>query len=195
MRAVIEGSCAAALPAVRAGPLLPRGDAGALRPRRAGPAPRRAGAGARVRVTPVFARSGGSIPIVAEMRRAATRSSSAGFGPARRRAARAGESYALASLAWGEAAARELYLALRLAVRGLIRRAGDPLLPEPLLEHAAVGGAVRVEGAVAERKAQRRASGARPGPSSRLRRSAGSPSSLPDVLGDICSRLRAKRSS
>ena len=59
--------------------------------------------------------------------------------------------------AWGEAAARELYLALASLAARLIGRAREPLLREPLLEHAAVVRRAQVEGAVAEREAQRRA--------------------------------------
>jgi acetylornithine deacetylase/succinyl-diaminopimelate desuccinylase-like protein len=63
-------------------------------------------------VTPVFARSGGSIPIVAEMAARGYPVIVGGFGLPDDALHAPDESYALASLAWGEAAARELYLAL-----------------------------------------------------------------------------------
>jgi acetylornithine deacetylase/succinyl-diaminopimelate desuccinylase-like protein len=61
-------------------------------------------------VEPVFARSGGSIPIVAEMAARGYPVIVSGFGLPDDRIHAPDESYALASLAWGEAAAIELYL-------------------------------------------------------------------------------------
>ena len=63
-------------------------------------------------VAPVFARSGGSIPIVAEMAARGYPVIVGGFGLPEDALHAPDESYALASLAWGEAASRELYLAL-----------------------------------------------------------------------------------
>ncbi len=63
-------------------------------------------------VEPVFARSGGSIPIVAEMAARGYPVIVSGFGLPQDRIHAPDESYALASLAWGEAAAIELYRAL-----------------------------------------------------------------------------------
>ena len=63
-------------------------------------------------VAPVFARSGGSIPIVAEMAARGYPVIVGGFGLPDDALHAPDESYALTSLAWGEAAARELYLAL-----------------------------------------------------------------------------------
>jgi len=63
-------------------------------------------------VTPVFARSGGSIPIVAEMAARGYPVIVSGFGLPEDRIHAPDESYALASLTWGEAAAIELYRAL-----------------------------------------------------------------------------------
>jgi acetylornithine deacetylase/succinyl-diaminopimelate desuccinylase-like protein len=60
-------------------------------------------------VQPVFARSGGSIPIVAEMAARGYPVIVSGFGLPEDRIHAPDESYALASLAWGEAAAVELY--------------------------------------------------------------------------------------
>ena len=62
-------------------------------------------------VQPVFMRSGGSIPIVAEMAARGYPVIVGGFGLPDDRLHAPDESYALASLAWGEAAARELYRA------------------------------------------------------------------------------------
>jgi acetylornithine deacetylase/succinyl-diaminopimelate desuccinylase-like protein len=62
-------------------------------------------------VQPVFARSGGSIPIVAEMAARGYPVIVGGFGLPDDRIHAPDESYALASLAWGEAAAIELYRA------------------------------------------------------------------------------------
>ena len=61
---------------------------------------------------PVFMRSGGSIPIVAEMAARGYPVIVGGFGLPDDAIHAPNESYALASLEWGEAAARELYLAL-----------------------------------------------------------------------------------
>jgi acetylornithine deacetylase/succinyl-diaminopimelate desuccinylase-like protein len=63
-------------------------------------------------VEPVFQRSGGSIPIVAEMAARGYPVIVGGFGLPEDALHAPDESYALASLAWGEAAARELYVAL-----------------------------------------------------------------------------------
>ena len=63
-------------------------------------------------VEPVFARSGGSIPIVAEMAARGYPVIVSGFGLPDDRIHAPDESYALASLAWGQAAAVELYRAL-----------------------------------------------------------------------------------
>jgi acetylornithine deacetylase/succinyl-diaminopimelate desuccinylase-like protein len=63
-------------------------------------------------VEPVFARSGGSIPIVAEMAARGYPVIVSGFGLPEDRIHAPDESYALASLEWGEAAAIELYRAL-----------------------------------------------------------------------------------
>ena len=57
-------------------------------------------------------RSGGSIPIVAEMAARGYPVIVGGFGLPDDAIHAPNESYALASLEWGEAAARELYLAL-----------------------------------------------------------------------------------
>jgi acetylornithine deacetylase/succinyl-diaminopimelate desuccinylase-like protein len=62
-------------------------------------------------VKPVFARSGGSIPIVAEMAARGYPVIVSGFGLPDDRIHAPDESYALASLEWGEAAAIELYRA------------------------------------------------------------------------------------
>ncbi len=62
-------------------------------------------------VIPIFMRSGGSIPIVAEMAERGYPVIVGGFGLPEDRLHAPDESYALASLAWGEAAARELYKA------------------------------------------------------------------------------------
>jgi len=61
---------------------------------------------------PAFARSGGSIPIVAEMAARGYPVIVSGFGLPGDAIHAVDESYALASLAWGEAASRELYRAL-----------------------------------------------------------------------------------
>ncbi len=61
---------------------------------------------------PVFVRSGGSIPIVAEMAARGYPVIVGGFGLPDDAIHAPDESYALRSLEWGEAAARELYLAL-----------------------------------------------------------------------------------
>jgi acetylornithine deacetylase/succinyl-diaminopimelate desuccinylase-like protein len=61
---------------------------------------------------PVFIRSGGSVPIVAEMSACGYPVIVAGFGLAEDEIHAPNESYALRSLEWGEAAARELYTAL-----------------------------------------------------------------------------------
>jgi len=61
---------------------------------------------------PVFMRSGGSIPIVAEMAARGYPVIVSGFGLPEDRIHAPDESYALASLQWGEAAATELYRAL-----------------------------------------------------------------------------------
>jgi acetylornithine deacetylase/succinyl-diaminopimelate desuccinylase-like protein len=61
---------------------------------------------------PAFSRSGGSIPIVAEMAARGYPVIVGGFGLPGDQIHAVDESYALASLAWGEAAARELYRAL-----------------------------------------------------------------------------------
>ena len=61
---------------------------------------------------PVFTRSGGSIPIVAEMAARGYPVIVGGFGLPEDAIHAPNESYALRSLEWGEAAARELYLAL-----------------------------------------------------------------------------------
>jgi len=113
MRAVIEGLVRGALPAGAeldlsfhvATPVLFDPDEPALR--LAAQALERA-----CGVTPVFARSGGSIPIVAEMAARGYPVIVGGFGLPDDALHAPDESYALASLAWGEAAARELYLAL-----------------------------------------------------------------------------------
>jgi acetylornithine deacetylase/succinyl-diaminopimelate desuccinylase-like protein len=63
-------------------------------------------------VPPVFQRSGGSIPIVAEMAERGYPVIVGGFGLPEDALHAPDESYALASLDWGEAASRELYLAL-----------------------------------------------------------------------------------
>jgi acetylornithine deacetylase/succinyl-diaminopimelate desuccinylase-like protein len=59
-----------------------------------------------------FLRTGGTIPIVAEMAARGYPVIVGGFGLPDDALHAPDESYALASLAWGEAAARELYLAL-----------------------------------------------------------------------------------
>jgi acetylornithine deacetylase/succinyl-diaminopimelate desuccinylase-like protein len=72
-------------------------------------------AGALRRATghePAFLRSGGSIPIVAEMAARGYPVIVSGFGLPQDALHAPDESYALHSLEWGEAAARELYLAL-----------------------------------------------------------------------------------
>lgn len=61
---------------------------------------------------PVFVRTGGSIPIVAEMAARGYPVIVSGFGLPGDAVHAPDESYALRSLEWGEAAARELYLAL-----------------------------------------------------------------------------------
>ncbi len=61
---------------------------------------------------PAFVRSGGSIPVVAEMAARGYPVIVGGFGLPGDAVHAPDESYALQSLAWGEAAARELYLAL-----------------------------------------------------------------------------------
>jgi acetylornithine deacetylase/succinyl-diaminopimelate desuccinylase-like protein len=61
---------------------------------------------------PAFARSGGSIPIVAEMAARGYPVIVGGFGLPGDAIHAVDESYALASLEWGEAASRELYRAL-----------------------------------------------------------------------------------
>jgi acetylornithine deacetylase/succinyl-diaminopimelate desuccinylase-like protein len=61
---------------------------------------------------PVFIRSGGSIPIVAELAARGYPVIVGGFGLAEDQIHAPNESYALRSLEWGEAAARELYTAL-----------------------------------------------------------------------------------
>jgi acetylornithine deacetylase/succinyl-diaminopimelate desuccinylase-like protein len=61
---------------------------------------------------PVFLRTGGSIPVVAEMAARGYPVIVSGFGLPQDAIHAADESYALRSLEWGEAAARELYLAL-----------------------------------------------------------------------------------
>ncbi|HYI36374.1 MAG TPA: M20/M25/M40 family metallo-hydrolase [Thermoleophilaceae bacterium] len=61
---------------------------------------------------PAFLRSGGSIPIVAEMAAQGYPVIAGGFGLPEDAIHAPDESYALRSLEWGEAAARELYLAL-----------------------------------------------------------------------------------
>ncbi len=61
---------------------------------------------------PVFTRIGGSIPIVAEMAARGYPVIVSGFALADDQVHGPNESYALRSLEWGEAAARELYLAL-----------------------------------------------------------------------------------
>lgn len=61
---------------------------------------------------PVFMRSGGSIPIVAEMAARGYPVIVSGFALAEDQIHAPDESYSLHSLAWGEAAARELYIAL-----------------------------------------------------------------------------------
>ncbi len=61
---------------------------------------------------PVFIRSGGSIPIVAEMAARGYPVIVSGFGLPDDAVHAPDESYALSSLEWGQAAARELYLAL-----------------------------------------------------------------------------------
>lgn len=63
---------------------------------------------------PVFIRCGGSIPIVAEMAALGYPVIVGGFGLAEDQMHAPNESYALRSLEWGEAAARELYSALAL---------------------------------------------------------------------------------
>jgi acetylornithine deacetylase/succinyl-diaminopimelate desuccinylase-like protein len=67
---------------------------------------------------PAFLRSGGSIPIVAEMAERGYPVIVGGFGLPDDRIHAADESYALSSLEQGEAAARELYLALAALPRG-----------------------------------------------------------------------------
>jgi acetylornithine deacetylase/succinyl-diaminopimelate desuccinylase-like protein len=68
---------------------------------------------------PAFLRSGGSIPIVAEMAARGYPVIVGGFGLPQDALHAPDESYALQSLAWGEAAARELYLELaQLPARG-----------------------------------------------------------------------------
>ena len=67
---------------------------------------------------PAFLRSGGSIPIVAEMATRGYPVIVGGFGLPDDRIHAADESYALSSLEQGEAAARELYLALATLPRG-----------------------------------------------------------------------------
>ena len=113
MRAVIEGLVRGGLPAGAdldlsfhlASPVLFDPDEPALR--LAAAALERA-----CGIAPVFARSGGSIPIVAEMAARGYPVIVGGFGLPEDALHAPDESYALASLAWGEAAARELYLAL-----------------------------------------------------------------------------------
>jgi acetylornithine deacetylase/succinyl-diaminopimelate desuccinylase-like protein len=61
---------------------------------------------------PAFLRSGGSIPIVAEMAARGYPVIVGGFGLPEDALHAPDESYALASLEWGERAARELYTAL-----------------------------------------------------------------------------------
>ncbi len=61
---------------------------------------------------PVFLRSGGSIPVVAEMAARGYPVIVSGFALAEDRIHAADESYSLHSLEWGEASARELYAAL-----------------------------------------------------------------------------------
>ncbi len=61
---------------------------------------------------PVFMRSGGSIPIVAEMAKRGYPVIVSGFALAEDHIHAPNESYSLHSLQWGEAAARELFLAL-----------------------------------------------------------------------------------
>jgi acetylornithine deacetylase/succinyl-diaminopimelate desuccinylase-like protein len=61
---------------------------------------------------PVFMRSGGSIPIVAEMAACGYPVIVSGFALAEDQIHAPDESYALRSLEWGEAAARELYISL-----------------------------------------------------------------------------------
>jgi acetylornithine deacetylase/succinyl-diaminopimelate desuccinylase-like protein len=61
---------------------------------------------------PVFMRSGGSIPIVAEMAKRGYPVIVSGFALAEDRIHAPDESYSLHSLEWGQTAARELYLAL-----------------------------------------------------------------------------------
>ncbi len=61
---------------------------------------------------PAFIRTGGSIPVVAEMAARGYPVIVGGFGLPGDAVHAPDESYALQSLAWGEAAARELYLAL-----------------------------------------------------------------------------------
>ena len=63
-------------------------------------------------VEPAFIRSGGSIPVVAEMAARGYPVIVGGFGLPGDAVHAPDESYALQSLAWGEAAARELYVAL-----------------------------------------------------------------------------------
>jgi acetylornithine deacetylase/succinyl-diaminopimelate desuccinylase-like protein len=63
-------------------------------------------------VEPAFIRSGGSIPVVAEMAARGYPVIVGGFGLPGDAVHAPDESYSLQSLAWGEAAARELYLAL-----------------------------------------------------------------------------------
>jgi len=70
-------------------------------------------------VEPVFTRAGGSIPIVAEMAARGYPVIVGGFALAEDQMHAPNESYALHSLEWGEAAARELYKALaELPARG-----------------------------------------------------------------------------
>ena len=61
---------------------------------------------------PLFLRSGGSVPIVAEMAARGYPVLVGGFGLPEDAIHAPDESYALRSLEWGEASARELYAAL-----------------------------------------------------------------------------------
>ncbi len=79
---------------------------------------------------PVFMRSGGSLPIVAEMAAQGYPVIVGGFGLPDDAIHAPNESYALRSLEWGEAAARELYLALARAA-ALMRRCKPPTTTPP----------------------------------------------------------------
>ena len=197
-----RGCCATALPAGAELELESHlRDAGALRPRRAGAArSRRRRSSARAASRRRSRASGGSIPIVAEMAARGYPVIVGGFGLPDDAIHAPDESFALRSLELGRGRGARALPRARLAAARLIGRAGDPLLREPLLEHA--GGGARCRGRRRGCRARGAAAGSgdRPGPSAPPRRAPGRPPrcptcSAPSARGSRRSAPRRRRSA